>query len=92
VKICVQCYPGKSGETEPHVFYLGARRLLVVAVLDRWREAGHCYFEVTTGGARRFLLRSGPTSDSWELAAVYRAGAPRPRVRKPGKAPSARSS
>jgi len=81
VKICVQCSPGKSGESEPHVFYLGGRRLSVVAVLDRWREADLRYFEVSTGGARRFLLRSAPSSDSWELAAVYRAGTARPRFR-----------
>jgi hypothetical protein len=81
VKICVQCCPGESGETEPRVFYVGGRRLSVTAVLDRWQEADHRYFEVTTGGARRFLLRSAPASESWELAAVYRAGAARPRVR-----------
>jgi hypothetical protein len=52
-----------------------------VAVLDRWREADHRYFEVTIGGTRRFLLRSAQAADSWELAAVYRAGSARPRVR-----------
>jgi hypothetical protein len=83
MKICVYGCPGKGGETEPHVFYLGARRLSVVAILDRWREADHRYFEVTTGGGRRFLLRSVPASDLWELAGVYAARAARRRIRTP---------
>lgn len=73
MKICVYGCPGKHGESEPHVFYLGARRLPVVAILDRWQDTGHHYFEVKADDGRRFLLRHALASDLWELAAVYRA-------------------
>jgi hypothetical protein len=36
MKICVYGCPGRGGQSEPHVFYLGARRLPVIAILDRW--------------------------------------------------------
>jgi hypothetical protein len=81
MKICVYGCPGKGGESEPHVFYLGARRLPVVAILDRWLDSGHHYFEVKAEDARCFLQRHAPSSDHWELAAVYRnAKSAKPRV------------
>ena len=84
MKICVYGCPGKQGEEEPHVFYLGARRLPVVAILDRWQETGHRYFEVTCDDGRCFLLRHHPTSGHWELYAVYRTARASPRRgRKP---------
>lgn len=81
MKICVYGCPGKDGEAEPHVFYLGARRLPVVAILDRWRDETHRYFEVTADDGRCFLLRHAAGSGHWELAAVYRTRKPgRPRI------------
>jgi len=57
------------------------RRLPVVAILDRWLDSGHHYFEVKAEDGRCFLLRHAPSSDHWELAAVYRnAKSARPRV------------
>jgi hypothetical protein len=78
MKICVYGCPGRGGESEPHVFYLGARRLPVIAILDRWRDTGHRYFEVKAEDGRYFVLRHCPSSDHWELAGVYRA--PRRRL------------
>ena len=78
MKICVYGCPGKGGESEPHVFHLGARRLPVIAILDRWRDTGHRYFEVTADDGRRFLLRHVSATDHWELAGVYRS--PRPKA------------
>jgi len=72
MKICVYGCPGRGGEAEPHVFYLGARRLPVVAILDRWSDNTHRYFEVKATDGRCFLLRHAPACDQWELAAVYR--------------------
>jgi hypothetical protein len=81
MKICVYGCPGKGGQPEPHVFYLGTRRLPVVAILDRWQDAAHQYFEVSADDGRCFLLRHCPASDQWELAGVYRSQRPlRPRV------------
>jgi hypothetical protein len=63
------------------VFYLGARRLPIVAIMDRWSDQGHRYFEVKADDGRCFLLRHAAASGHWELAAVYRSGKPgRPRL------------
>jgi hypothetical protein len=81
MKICVYGCPGRGGQAEPHVFYLGARRLPVVAILDRWHDASHRYFEVKADDGRCFLLRHAPATDHWELAGVYRTHRSlRPRV------------
>lgn len=90
MKICVYGCPGRGGESEPHVFYLGARRLPIVAILDRWRDPGHRYFEVKAQDGRCFLLRHAPASDHWELAAVYRTRRPgRPAVATLAPTPAA---
>lgn len=72
MRICVYG-PLRGGEEQPSVFYLGARRLPVVAILRRWQEgANHCY-EVSVHDGRRFVLRREPATGRWELAAVYQA-------------------
>jgi hypothetical protein len=69
MKICV-C----GGGEQPRVFYLGGRRLPVVAVLARWNDgAGRCY-EVTVDDGRRFVLRHDSATGRWELAAVIGVG------------------
>jgi hypothetical protein len=70
MKICV-IGPKLGGEEHPRVFYLGARRLPIVAILGRWLDASHRYYEVSVGDGRRFVLRQEPASGQWELAAVY---------------------
>ena len=82
MRICVYGCPGKGGEAEPHVFYLGTRRLPIVAILDRWRDEAHRYFDVKADDGRCFLLRYIPASGHWELAAVY--GSRKPTRTKSG--------
>jgi len=77
MRICVYGCPGKDGRSEPHVFYPGAHRLPVIAILDRWADSGHRYFEVKADDGRSFVLRHVPAPDQWELAGVYRPGQPR---------------
>ena len=56
-------------------------RVPVVAILDRWQDAAHHYFEVSADDGRCFLLRHCPASNHWELAGVYRTRrSSRPRV------------
>lgn len=72
MKICVQTSPGPTeGELLPRCMHLGERRVPVVAILDRWEETDHYYFQVKDIDGRRFVLRYEPRSRSWELAAVY---------------------
>ena len=46
MKICVHSNRGPRGEETPCAFYLGGRRLPVLAVLERWADSTHGYFEV----------------------------------------------
>jgi len=80
MRICVYG-PGQGGEQQPRVFYLGARRLPVVAIRGSWLDAGHRFYEVSVDDGRRFVLRHEPVTGQWELAAVYRAGRPAARAR-----------
>jgi hypothetical protein len=72
------------GEETPCAFYLGGRRLSVVAISQRWQDATHQYFEVTVDDGRRFVLSFEPGLRSWELAAVFAA-----EMRKPKPKPAA---
>ena len=81
MRICVHCHAGARGEDLPSAFHLGGRRLPVVAILDRWTDSTHRYYEVMVDDGRRFVLRFEPGLRNWELAAVFAAGkrpAPKP--------------
>ena len=82
MKICVHSNRGPRGEEAPCAFYLGGRRLPVTAVLERWNDATHSYFEVLVDDGRRFVLRLQPGTHFWELAAVFAA-----QTRKPAAKP-----
>jgi len=83
MKICV-C----GGGERPRVFYLGGRRLPVVAVLGAWGDAGARCYEVSVEDGRRFVLRHDSATGRWELVAVYgstsRAAAASGSLRFPG--------
>ncbi len=85
MKICVYG-PSRGGEEQPRVFYLGARRLPVVAVVGRWPEGNARCYEVSVEDGRRFVLRHDPATGLWELAAVYRAGHAPARARPQAQA------
>ena len=102
MNICVHTSPGRRGEAEPHVFFVGGRRLIVATVLDRWTAHTRRYFEVRCEDGRRFLLCLDTTRKSWELAGVYAASfrpaslrppmlQPSPALATPGEKPAARS-
>lgn len=78
MKICVLSNPGPKGEDTPCAFYVGGRRLSVLAVIERWTDATHRYFEVMVDDGRRFVLRLEPGARSWELAAVFARAVKKP--------------
>ena len=82
MKICVHSNRGPRGEETPCAFYLGGRRLPVLAVLERWNDATHTYIEVIVDDGRRFVLSLQPGTRCWELAAVF-AAAPKKPAPKP---------
>ncbi len=70
MKISVLCYP-EAGVHRPRAFQLGRRRVAVVAILEQWEQQEHRYFRVRDFDGRRFVLRHCPSSNCWELEAVY---------------------
>ena len=89
MKICVHSNRGMRGEETPCTFYLGGRRLPVLAVIERWQDSMHHYYEVMVDDGRRFVLRFEPGLRSWELAAVFAAEIRRPKP-KPAVQPTPR--
>ena len=87
MKICVHSNRGMRGEEAPCAFYLGGRRLPVLAITQRWHDSMHQYYEVMVDDGRRFVLRFEPGLRHWELAAVFAA-----KVRKPAPKPAAPSA
>ena len=71
MNICVLTTPGRRGEAKPRAFFVGARRLIVAAILDSWLDHPHRYYEVTCHDGRRFLLCHDCDRNAWALAGVY---------------------
>ena len=80
MNICVHTCPGRRGEAEPHVFFIGGHRLIVAAILECWVEHPHRLYEVSCEDGRRFLLRFDTVREMWQLAGVYAATARAPKV------------
>jgi hypothetical protein len=78
MKIQVECYAGYRGEEEPRAFTLGATRLAIVAVLDRWMAPEHRYFKVKAEDGRTLVLRHDTASGDWELAGLVGQERPAP--------------
>jgi hypothetical protein len=77
MRISVTCNSGYKGEETPCAFHLGGRRLPVVAILGRWLDAPHKYFEVTVEDGRRFVLRQDVVLRTWEISGVFAAARPK---------------
>lgn len=84
MRISVLCQSGPKGEELPCAFHLGGRRLPVLAILSRWSDAPHQYFEVNVDDGRRFVLRQDASARCWELAGVFAAARPAPKPKAVG--------
>jgi len=73
MKLRVECYAGYRGDEEPRAFALGARRLDVREILDRWVAPDHRYFKVAASDGDTYILRHDDASGEWTLGA-YRRG------------------
>lgn len=71
MKICVLTHPASRDEQEPRAFQLGARRVPIAAILDRWQGPAQRRFLVRDHDGRRFVLRHDRKQGTWELEAVY---------------------
>ncbi len=67
IEIKVGCYAGYRGEETPTHFTIGARRIAVTEVADRWLAPDHRYFKVRGDDHALYILRHDVASDRWEL-------------------------
>lgn len=67
MKIRVECHAGYRGEETPRVVWMGARRVEVEEVLDRWLSPDHRYFKVRTTDPAICILRHDGGTWEWEL-------------------------
>lgn len=67
MELLVECNVGDLGEETPRTFYLGARRISVAEVLDRWFGPDHRYFKIRGEGGGIYILRYDVFFDRWEL-------------------------
>jgi hypothetical protein len=67
--IRVECYAGYRGDQEPLAFWLGERRLVVRAVVDRWFAPAQRWFKIDTEDGNTYVLRHDEASGDWEVAA-----------------------
>jgi hypothetical protein len=65
----VECQAGYRGEQEPVAFWLGERRLTVLAIVDRWFAPRRRWFRVDADDGHRYVLRHDEANRRWELAA-----------------------
>jgi hypothetical protein len=72
--IRVECYAGYRSEQEPLAFWLGERRLVVRAVVDRSFAPTQRWFKVDADDGNMYVLRHDEASGDWEIAA-YRGAA-----------------
>lgn len=75
MEIQVQCYAGYRGEETPRAFWIGSRRVAVVAVLDRWLAPDHRYFKLAGDDDGVYILRHDPARDRWEMT-LFQASPP----------------
>ncbi len=71
--ITVECYAGHRGEETPQRFYLAARPVDVVQVIDRWLDPAHRYFKVQGDDGGIYILRHDVQGNRWEMT-MYDSG------------------
>jgi hypothetical protein len=67
MKLQVETRIGPHGEPEPYSFLLGAHRLIVEQIIDRWPASDYGYFKVEASDRCIYILRRDRPSDEWEL-------------------------
>ncbi len=76
MRIRVECYAGYRGEETPRRFWLGAKKIEVQDVLDRWMAPDHRYFKVLGHDKAVYILRHDAVSWDWDLTFYQQAGTP----------------
>ena len=76
MRVRVECYAGYRGEETPRPFWLGAKKIEVQDVLDRWMAPDHRYFKVLGHDKAVYILLHDAVSWDWDLTFYQQAGTP----------------
>jgi hypothetical protein len=63
----VESYSGYAADERPVAIQLGARRIAVRELVDRWYGEDHAYFKLAGEDGTVYLIRQDRTADTWEL-------------------------
>ena len=63
----VETVAGHAGTAEPAAFWLGANRVDVLEIVDRWPAMEYTYFKVAASDQASYILRHDADPDTWEL-------------------------
>lgn len=66
-QVRVDCYSGYRGEETPRRIHLGARKVEVVNVLDRWLAPDHRYFKIIGDDRAVYILRHDVEQNLWQV-------------------------
>jgi hypothetical protein len=72
LSIRVLCDP-MPPEKAPRCFYIGARKVEILDVVDRWLETEHGYFKVFGDDGGTYIIKNNVLSGDWELT-LYDSG------------------
>ena len=70
----VESVAGLFGEPEPRAFMLGAQRIGVITIIDRWLSQEYGYFKVEADDGALYILRHDEQAGQWELT-LFQTGA-----------------
>jgi len=68
----VYCDASKP-EMAPQRFFIGARKIEVLDVLDRWLETDYGYFKISGDDGGTYILKNDVLAGDWELT-LYDSG------------------
>lgn len=72
MELQVESTPGLHGDIEPRAFMLGALRIEVIDILDRWLALEYNYFKVAASDGATYILRYTGASREWQMT-LYNA-------------------
>lgn len=72
MELQVESTPGLHGDIEPRAFMLGACRIEVIDILDRWLALEYSYFKVAASDGATYILRYTGASRDWQMT-LYKA-------------------
>lgn len=78
VGLKVEALTGDQGLPEPSAFFLGARRVDVLEVMDRWLASDHGYVKLRTNDGI-YILRHDQPIDCWALT-LYKESEALPKM------------